>query len=222
MAEFNIATFTTRLQELFINSNIFPYLSGDYINKYGWGQSDSDKHKGRNPLHLKTITRHCINETTMQSDNIITFDIGNQQMETTHPYYHILEDAPYIRKKDRSTAKTRGSQDEIEISKRDYGRVTWNGKTFTREYSRNVRGSRNRSENKNISRWNNGDFINMKANTYLNVHYRYIERILDSGILSLLASEQGLKLKARKEDSGLEDDYFIQSIMDIASSYEEE
>ena len=212
MKQFEISGFTLRLVELFLGSPLFPYMKGDYITKNGLVQKENIKHKNREPRHLKTATRHCINETMVGSDNMFIFDIGNEQMEIMHPYYHILQDSPYIRKANESSEKTRGSQAKVEKGKRDYGKVSWNGKSFTKEYARNVRGSRNRIGK--VSHWekdSNGKdiFVNRESNSYLNVHYKYIDRILDSGILNELAVEYGLK-PMRKQDTGLGEEYFAQ------------
>lgn len=228
MEQFDISGFTLRLVELFLGSPLFPYMKGNYVTKNGRVQSDKTKHPNRDPRHLKTITRQCIRETMIGSDDMVLFDIGNEKMETTYPYYHILQDSPYIRKANESSEKTRGSQAKVEIAKRDYGMVSWNGKTFTKEYARNVRGKRNRLGQ--VSHWienANGEkeFINRESNSYLNVHYRYIDRILDSGILKDLAHEYGLKTM-RKQDSGLGEEYFTQGqepldILGIFASFEE-
>ena len=228
--EYELGSFADRLQELFITSTLFPYLSEDYMNKYGWSQSDAKKHKGREPLHLKTAVDTCMKETRIRDEISVSFDIGSERLERTHPYYHILEDAPVIRKKNKGTKKTMGSQASIEdVGKRDYGIVSWNGKTFTKEYTRNVRGSRNRANK--VSHWErtNGQdvFVNRESNSYLNTHYHYIENILDSGILNDLAIEYGMKLAKKKIDTGLAEEYFAglseapTNILDILGSFEE-
>ena len=158
------------------------------------------------------------------------FEIGNENAEEKYPYYHILEDAPVIRKRGRGTKKTKGSQAEVEnLGQRDYNRVSWNGKTFTKEYSRNVRGSRKRLAS--VSHWTtdymgNDVFINREANAYLNEHYHYIEKMLnDYGILDTLASEFNLK-RGRTIDTGLAEEYFSQedadmtNILDIIGSHD--
>lgn len=227
MAEFSLAAFTNSIIELFTNSSILPVSSEFYVNKYGTSQTYKDKHKNRQPLHLKEAISECIGQTKFSEKDLISFDIGSEKMESMHPYYHILEDTPYIRKKDRGTGKTLGSQAKVEVGKKDYGRVDWNGKSFTREYRRNVRGSRNRTDK--VSHWTTNskgerEFINRESNTYLNEHYQYIERILDS-IVDPLAELYHLK-KARKIDTGLAEEYFSQfdeaptNILDILGSFE--
>lgn len=228
--EFEIGAFTNTLVDLFLESPLFPNLKGEYMSNWGIMQTDEQKHPNRHPTHLKDAAQNCINSTKLYSEGMITFDIGNEDMEKQHPYYHILEDSPVIRKRYRATQKTAGSQAKIQdVGKRDYGRVEWNGKTFTKEYSRNVRGSRNRIES--VSHWitsSNGEkkFVNRESNSYANIHYHYIERILDSGILNALAEQYGATLK-RKIDTGLGEEYFSQfdeapnNILDIISSFEE-
>lgn len=227
---FEIGAFTTDLMKMFTESPSFPVMkNGVYIDKNGYEQKDSDKHPNRSPLTLKEAVENCMNETYYRDMVSASFDIGNEKLEISHPYYHILQQAPVIRKKNKSTKKTRGSQSEVEVSKRDYERVTFNGKTFTKEYSRNVRGKRT-----NLSRtsyWSGnvtsgGSFINREANQYKNVYYQYINKILDSGILLTLANKYGLKMK-RKMDNGLAEEYFSQfneapiNMLDILSSFDE-
>ena len=213
--EFSVSAFAHRLMELIAESKEFPY-EDEAINE--------KKHKGR-LLHIKDVAFR-INGVQMPNENTAILSIGNNYAEEHYPYYHILEDAPYIRKRGRATNKTRGSQAKVEKkSDRDYNRVKWNGKTFTKEYSRNVRGARNRLDN--VSRWvadENGEiqFINREANSYLNKHYHYIERILENGILDKIASEFGMTRKKRVKNLGLKDDYDFQegaSIVDIMRSH---
>lgn len=209
---FDINVFASRLKELFVDSPLFPNMPENYVNEWGVVQSDREKHKGREPLKLKDAVISSMANSTVFAENEISFNIGNEQMEKTHPYYHILEQAPVIRKRGKGTEKTRGSQAKIEDVKRDYERVSFNGKTFTKEYARNVRCKRNRTDNVthfiSDSRGNR-KMVNREAGAYQNVHYMYIERILDSGILNTIAEEQGLKLM-RKSNTGLGEEYFAQ------------
>ena len=223
---FDILTFTNRLKELFTESPLFPNAPEYYENEWGNRQLNSEKHKGRQPLKLKTAVIQCIADTTLKEQDIITFDIGSESLERMHPYYHILEDAPVIRKRNKGTEKSLGSQAKIEdAGKRDYGRVSFNGKTFSKEYSRNVRGKRNRLDSVDhyiTDSRGNVKRVNRESNSYQNVHYRYIERILDSGILDTIAQEQDLKLM-RKKDTGLGEEYFAQQeevdFQDIVDSF---
>ena len=211
--EYNIIDFTTKLKEWFVSSPLFPKMTGTYKSGWGYMQTDEEKHPNRNPVHLDEAVRQCFDQTTSTSENTISFDLGSETMEHSHPYYHILEDSPVIRKKYRGTEKTKGSQAQIkDVGKRDYGRVEWNGKTFTKEYSRNVRGSRNRIES--VSHWavdSNGRkyFANRESNSYQNVYYRYIENILDQDVVMKLASEFNLTTK-RKIDTGFAEEYSMQ------------
>ena len=210
--EFTISSFTKRLRELMYNS--FPY-EDEEINRL--------KHKDR-PEHIRDVA-FMNNPTFMLDENSIAFEIGNEYAEEYYPYYHILEDAPYIRKKDMATDKTRGSQAQVqELAKRDYNIISFNGKTYTREYARNVRGARDRLSK--VSHWatdNNGkrEWINREANSYLNVHYQYIEKMMNNYILDQLAMEFGLK-KSRTQLTSLQEDYEALSIVDIINSMVEE
>lgn len=210
--EFTIDSFTQRLRELMYNR--FPY-ENDEMNIL--------KHKDRNE-HIRDVAFKN-NQTISVSENEKVFEIGNDYAEQYYPYYHILEDAPYIRKRDRATDKTKGSQAKVEkLADRDYNKVSFNGKTYTREYARNVRGKRSRLSN--VSYWasdGNGDkiWINRESNSYLNTHYQYIERMMNTSILDTLAMEFNLK-KARTEITTLKEDFEALNIVDIINSSLEE
>ena len=211
--EFSVQTFSARLYDLILESNQFPYMRDSEL--------DRAKHPKRSPLHLKEAIRQ--NTIKYSSGDIETFDIGNESLERSHPYYHILEQAPVIRKRNRGTKKTKGSQAKIEdVGKRDYERVDWNGKTFTKEYSRNVRGSRKRVTS--VSHWTedyagNQVFVNREANAYQNIHYHYFEDILNGGVVDRLAMEFGLKRK-RTVNAGLDEEYdFMSSIIDTFDTH---
>lgn len=200
--EFTISAFAKRLKQLMYDR--FPY-EPNQINQY--------KHKNRSG-HIRDVALGN-NDITFGED-IAIFEIGNAFAEERYPYYHILQDAPYIRKRGRGTSKTKGSQARVEYNaKRDYNVVRWNGKTYSKEYSKNVRGKRNRIGK--VSQWAtdyNGEriFINREANSYLNIHYQYIDKMLSSspyGITDTLAEEFGLR-KMRTVNSGLGEDYQAQ------------
>lgn len=212
--EYNITDFTTQLRNLMYAR--FPY-EHDSINL--------QKHKKR-PKHIRDIA--FMENEVMNTGDTTIFEIGNEQSESEYPYYHILEDAPVIRKRGRGTTKTKGTQEMIkEKGKRDYGYVYWNGKTFTKEYSRNVRGSRKRLSS--VSHWTtdymgNDLFINREANSYLNVHYQYIEKMLNNGILDEIATMFNLK-RARTVNSGLVEEFAdqenvsVDAIMEVFGSF---
>lgn len=189
----------------------FPYMKDEEL--------DQSKHPKRNPLHLKDAIFN--NLQPIHSLNSITFDIGNDFLEQNYPYYHILEDAQVIRKRGRGTKKSKGSQDKITDAKaRDYGRVNWNGKTFSQEYKKNVRGARSKLESSSRRAYIIDDqgiaipvMANMQADYYANIHYQYIEKMLDNGIVDTLAAEFGLR-RLRKQDTGLQEEYLMQESMD--------
>lgn len=174
------------------------------------------------------------NAPTILDENTYVFEIGNIYAEETYPYYHILENTPYIRKRGRATTKSRGSQAIVEKGKRNYEKINWNGKTYSKEYTRNVRGSRDRTSK--VSYWatdymGREYFLNREANSYRNDHYLYIENMLNMFILDNLAREYGL-IRKRTIDSGFEEDYMSQvsdehdslvsMITDAISSFEGE
>lgn len=198
-------------------------MNDPYITKTGQEQKESVKHKNRpSPKDLKTQIENSMNFSKNGTENMQTFDIGNENMERNFPYYHILQQAPIIRKKEMSTTKTRGSQQYVkDKGKRDYEQVYWNGKTFTKEYSKNVRGSRlNLSKTSYWSggKTSGGDFIRPESKQYLNVHYQYIDKICDE-LAPIIAEEYGMKLR-RKQDSGLIDEFAMQEDVSIESVLE--
>ena len=217
--EYTITAFTNKLIDLFVKSPNMPDMKGAYTNKYGWTQLDSSKHKKRpEPRDLRSQIERSMN-TTMAMDlngqGQISFNIGNEFMEINFPYYHILQQAPTIRKKGKGTTKSKGSQMfEKDKGKRDYEKVHWNGKTFSKEYEKNVRGGRINLNN--TSMHIDGQFLNMEQNQYLNMHYKYIDTILDNDVVDQLALYFGMKRK-RTQDSGLIDEFAYQEDTDVES-----
>ena len=231
--DFSVSLFASKLKEWFVNSALFPYYEIANTKETQYGRSkqydDKSKHPNRNPTHLKDVAKQCLESSTYIEENKVEFDYGNAVMEANYPHYHILEDSQIIRKRMQGTKKTKGSQDNVQDkAKRDYGKVSWNGKTFTKEYDRNVRGSRNRM--KDVSHWGivNGQskWENPESNSYYNVHYKYIENILDQDVVMRLEAYFGLK-KARKIDTGLNEEYGLQeesnyttNIFDILNTHD--
>lgn len=210
MREFNLDSFVNAMVSYMAIA--FPYMNDEEL--------DSKKHPKRNPLHLKDAVFDNLLTIPSENGNVITFDIGNEVLETTHPYYHILQDSEVIRKKWRGTTKSKGSQDKIkDLGKRDYGRVSWNGKTYTKEYSRNVRGSRSRvGRATQVYRIVDDEGIvystkaNPNADYYANVHYKYLDRMFDEGgIAQTLANDFGLRIKSHK-NNGLKEEYDTQDL----------
>lgn len=220
--EYTLGAFVERLREVIYDN--FPYEPEDINQK---------KHNGPNnkhptPLHIKDVAFKNLPITV--SENIITFDIGSDFAEANYPYYHILEDSETIRIKNKGTKRTKGSQDKIaDKGKRDYGRITFNGKTFKQEYRRSVRNIQNRigkARKYYIDSSGQVFTINERSNAYVNVHYRFIERILEQ-TLPFIASEFGMKRKGIQYGN-LEEEFdmqFIedeQDILNILDSFTEE
>ena len=226
--EFSLQAFTNSIrQNLYDN---FPYESGYEDNLTDASgksiKSSVEKKHAKRPLHIRDVAFMWL-PTTQDGNNSILFDIGSDYAEENYPYYHILEDAQVIRKRGKGTKGSRGSQAEIkDLSKRDYGRINFNGKTYSREYRKNVRGERSRvgSATKIVIGTNGKSYrVNSNAAYYQNKHYQYIERILNE-TLPWVAQDHGLKM-GRTEITGLEEEYQSQErsdrIMNIMSSFEE-
>jgi len=196
--EYSLQDFVDKIrQNLYDN---FPYESDELKIK---------KHI-KTPLHIRDVALGMPNI----SGETAIFEIGNDYAETNYPYYHILEDAEVIRKRGRGNKQSRGSQankDVIVGRSADYGRVNFNGKTFTQEYRKNVRGSRSRADKgtfKIVGSDGKVWTVNKEANYYKNVHYHYIERILDT-TLPFIAQECGLRM-GRTQLTSLEEEYNMQ------------
>lgn len=221
MNEYNIYNFTQRLRNLMYNR--FPNLKDRGKNASGSFKHGLYNDEIRDVAFMK-------NPTYTITENQLTFDIGNAYAEQYYPYYHILQDTPYIRKRDKSTAKTRGSQAKVEnLGNRDYNIIQWNGKSFTREYARNVRGKRNRLGN--VSHYETDSagrlvFVKKESNSYLNPHYQYIDKMLEQCVDDL-GIEFNMKV-LRVKHTGLEEDLANQwgttpsNILDIFQSFEED
>lgn len=200
--EYNINDFVDRLRTRMYS--LFPFEK-DIVNVV--------KHPNR-VKHIRDVAFKD-NEIQYVGDNMLVFDIGNDYAEKYYPYYHILEDAPVIRKKGKGTDKSKGSQANItNLSARDYGIVSFNGKTFSKEYSKNVRVAR-RKVIDNSSHIVNGVRVNRNSDTYQNRHYHYIENML-SAINPLLAEEFNMKL-ARTQSSGLAEEYIMDDNFNLPS-----
>lgn len=202
MAEFDLNRFANAITTYL--RVYFPYMVNEDL--------DREKHPKRNPLHMKDAIFN--NLQMIQTLNTITFDIGNPRLELTHPYYHILEDSEVIQIREKGTVKSKGSQDRItDKQARDYGIVKWNGKTYSQEYRKNVRGARSRAlkgrQNIIVVGQNAQVFrVNTKSTYYTNIHYHYIENIIDR-MIPLISESFGLKPK-RVESTGLGEEYMAQ------------
>lgn len=204
MAEFSLSNFANDIRQNIYDN--FPYESDEI---------KAIKHAKR-PLHIRDIALGL----TYMSNGQMIFEIGNDYAEEYYPYYHILEDAEVIRKKGRGTKLSKGSQAEItKLSDRDYGRISFNGKTFSKEYQKNVRGVRSRVEKAtyNIVGSDGRVYkINKDANYYKNIHFHYIERILNN-TLPWIAQANGVRM-GRTELTSLEIDYESQQSENLITS----
>lgn len=193
MAEFSLNKFVNDIrQNLYDN---FPYES-DAVKM--------QKHS-KTPLHIRDIALSL----PYLSGGTYVFEIGNDYAEENYPYYHILEDAEVIRKRGKGTKLSKGSQASIEkLSDRDYGKISFNGKTYSREYRKNVRGQRSRADKGTYTIVGSDGVVyrvNKDANYYKNKHFQYIERTLNN-TLPWIAAENGLRM-GRVELTSLETDY---------------
>lgn len=211
--EFSLNNFTERLMQLIHSSKLMPDMGSFYTDRYGDVQSDAKKHPNRpTPRDLRSQISLSMSNSFVAGETINTFDIGNNDMERNFPYYHILQQAPTIRKAHRGTTKTKGSESLYKNpAERDYERVHWNGKTFTKEYSRNVRGSR---INLNKTQMHiDGQWLNTSSGQYLNTHYKYLDRICDE-VAQQLAKDFDIKL-GRKRDTGLIEEFAMQEEVSV-------
>lgn len=192
--EYSLDLFVRELRNVMYESKYFPFQNEE---------TNLKKHKGRE-LHIKDVAFKS-NPTIHLSDTTLAFDIGNFIAERDYPYYHILQDAPIIRKKGRATEKTRGSQDKVKnLGQRDYAIVSFNGKTYSKEYAKNVRGKRN-SVIERATYFVDGKRMNARSLSYRNIHYKYIDTVLSNSVEQVALSFGGRIASAR--NTSLEDDY---------------
>ena len=207
--EYNLENFTNLLIELMKTQ--FPYMQDSELDK--------KKHPKREKLHLRDEVFSNLEVSKQPNQQI--FDIGNDSLERTHPYYHILQEAQVIRKRYKGTEKSRGSQAKIQdVGKRDYTRIeVVSGKNrarYKQEYKKNVRGARSlvgSSSHWTTSASGQRVFVNREANYYENIHYHYIDNMLNNGIVDMLADTFGLKRKGT-QFTGLGDEYQMQVNID--------
>ena len=219
--EYDIDLFTNRIREVLRDN--FPRES-DELNR--------SKHPKRNGKHLSDLLNDNNSLITKNIDSRM-FDLGSPMAEALMPHYHILQNSEVIRKRDRATKTSMGSQGKQENKLiRDYEAVKWNGKTFSKEYTKNVRGERSKARKILEPKLRyNGQYYEDKrgvSNSYVNIHFRYIDRILDA-TLPYIAQEFGLRAM-RKKTNGLQEEYEMQqradledrfSILEIMSSFDE-
>lgn len=197
----------------FLNS-IFQNL---YENvPYESPQNYADKHSNRQGGRLRDLF-DLRKQTITRNIDTRTVDVGGPMAEAKMPHYHILQQAEVIKKKGKGTKTSKGSQDSVaNVMLRDYEKVSFNGKTYSKEYSKNVRGQRSKA-NKIIEpklRYTNGEYKSAsKSNSYVNIYYQYIDRILDA-VMPFIASDYGLKMR-RKLDTGLQEEYDLQTQSEI-------
>lgn len=202
--EYSIDNFTRTLKTLLYDS--MPLSSEEEHAK---------KHANRN-WHMRDLALGNNIVVPLGTDSEY-FEIGNDESEEKAPYYHILQDAQVIRKAGRGTEKTRGSQAYVkDAKKRDYGQASYTISTdkrgYTRinpyyEYRRNVRGKRSligKASQKVFSiEKNKMVTINRESKYYVNVHFDYIGRNLET-IVMTLAKEFGLQLSKVSNDYSAE------------------
>ena len=166
------------LKEGFETSPIFPY-------------DDGSRHK-RNPKkpHARVIALEK-NQIQQLSTESVYFEIGNEEAEAKAPQYHILENAKIIRRPNRGTKKSRGSQANVaDKSKRDYNSY------LTRQHTQSKSSKfgsletiQEYRQNQTRNFWGDAEkareyservLYHNKYNRYYyeNKHWKYMERIL--------------------------------------------
>lgn len=203
MVEFDLGRFGKELQTKIASAIPFPTDV----------KRDEQKHKNRNPRHLKEeVTTEFLSNYEILNGNQQAFNLGSERLETIYPHYHILEDAEVIHKAGLSTETSRGSQARLQEKHRDYGAIVmkynknsgkWN---MSQEYRKNVRGKRSALKKATVKVVKDNGVVEERevvvgtksATTYPNVHYHYIERALDTRIVNELAIMFNLQVKRKK------------------------
>jgi hypothetical protein len=177
------------IQDNIYKSDQFPY------------DEKTPKNKRRKPHMRDTV----VGAFERISPTMVAFEIGNQQAEKLTPHYHILEDTKLIRNPYRGSKVSRGSQANVRNkAKRDYsvGDVQNDSSGYVTKEYRKTFGIGKRSY-WNAQRQlvnNNFNARNEKRAYRYNIHYAYIERILEDR-LPIIAQSLGLKIVNAKGQS---------------------
>ena len=172
--------------------------------------------------HMKTLALNN-NPIIVVSPEIQYFHLGNESAERRTPHYHILEDSKTIRNPNRGSSETRGSQSRVaKKGKRDYSVYlppSRSDNSLTQEYRQSFKSGRRSYEqtnqrlvNKRYQLSDHRQTTERKPFRY-NIHYAYIERILES-ILPGIASSLDLHLVSPR---GLQQQ-LLTSVVDASSS----
>lgn len=164
----------------FETSPIFPY-------------DESKRWRSPKAQHIRDIALKQ-NQVIQVSPDSWYFDIGSEEAEAAEPHYHILENAKIIRRPQKGTKKTRGSQANIaDKGKRDYNAYVLRQRTqskssrdggileliqeYRQNQSRNFWGTaaKAREYNERVK------YHHIYHRNYVeNRHWQYMERILET------------------------------------------
>lgn len=178
-----------------------------YFNTYDFAQTLKNELAKNFPRDTGEMVENAlVRNPIMRFGNTCIFEVGSYHAEKNVPYYHILEDAQVISKSGRSTASSRGSQANIsELGKRDYGIISKSrSNNIFQEYRKNVRGSRSKVGKAQYYEWTTNYkryVVNRESKYYVNIHYHYIERALETKVLDRLANTFNLKRTRTKIDN---------------------
>ena len=169
-----VAQIVIELKTRMEQSELFPFDDG----KRFAGQKPRPQFKP----HARNVALRN-NFITVVNPDTQVFELGNEQAERTAPQYHILEDAKRIANPGRGTAKSRGSQRLIaNRAKRDYSVEIFvpGSTTTTQEYRPSFKEGRRSYQSSQMLLTNkNFEARNEKLPFRYNIHYAYIERILE-------------------------------------------
>ena len=174
------------IQRVLFNSDLFPF------------DNKTPKDKRRKP-HMKDTT---MGSFIRLSPTMVQFEFGNETAEKLTPHYHILEDAKVIRNPGQGTKESRGSQAGVRPkSKRDYSVGTFDSTgTFISEYRQKFTKGRRDYETIGLRQWAKEDtrkYFKTQNKFRYNIHFAYIERILQS-VLPGVASMLNLRLLSER------------------------
>jgi len=162
---------------------------------------DKSKERDYRKPHMKTLALNN-NPIIVVSPDIQYFHLGNESAERRTPHYHILEDARTIQNPGKGTKQTLGSQAKVfPRNKRDYGVLlapSPKQQTLTQEYRQEYRtGRRSYSGIADRNRVLSEKERKAKLPFRYNIHFAYIERILES-ILPGIANFLNLHLVSHR------------------------
>lgn len=147
------------------------------------GKSSSLSHKNVRSGHLVDILPSHIEITSSLDGRECQFTIGDEELESDYPHYHILNDTKLIRKPSKGTSKSKGSQDSVKPSERDYGKWSYKTNQFGEiEYGKDGKAVKYQEYRSKNYRGNRAKENKSTSTFFSNKYYSWIESTFDKAV----------------------------------------